>query len=339
MSAASTPSTSAILPASADAASGSAVDRGPGGAPFWVALVLVPWTAFMLMAGAVVTSTGSGMATDTWPDAFGFMFPALRGGLFWEHGHRLWGMVVGLLTIALLVAVLLRDRRKGVRWLAIAALPLVLVQGVLGAATVWEKLKVPGLSIGHAFFGQAFFCVTVALLQLVSPRWPPRGLPDGRALPDGGTAAADRFLVALCRLALGVGFLQLLLGAILRHTRAGIAWHLSGALILLVVSWSVIQRVYARHRAVAALERPAATLVLVLCFQIALGFAAYVIKYLTPSRPEPHWTIVLLASAHVLGGALLLANLVVLALRSTRLCSGTRADDEAAPGSAAGGAP
>ena len=62
-------------------------------------------TFFLLFAGGMVTSTNSGLAVPDWPTTFGrnmFLFPPsmMKGGIFYEHGHRLFASLVGLLTVA-----------------------------------------------------------------------------------------------------------------------------------------------------------------------------------------------------------------------------------------------
>src|SRR2546426_9217513 len=55
-------------------------------------------TAILLVAGGLVTSTGSGLAVPDWPLSFGGGFPAMEGGVLFEHGHRLVGATAGLLN-------------------------------------------------------------------------------------------------------------------------------------------------------------------------------------------------------------------------------------------------
>src|SRR5260221_12329362 len=47
------------------------------------------WAAFVIFAGAQVTSTGSGLAVPDWPLSYGMFFPPMVGGIFYEHGHPL----------------------------------------------------------------------------------------------------------------------------------------------------------------------------------------------------------------------------------------------------------
>src|SRR5256712_9531097 len=78
-------------------------------------------TLVLIFVGALVTSTGSGLAVPDWPLSFGQVFPPMVGGGLFEHGHRLVAALVGLLTVALMV--LLTQWESGIwfRWLAPAA--------------------------------------------------------------------------------------------------------------------------------------------------------------------------------------------------------------------------
>ena len=83
-------------------------------------------TLFLIFAGAMVTSTGSGLAVPDWPNTYGynlFLYPwtewiAGPWDLFIEHAHRLFAATVGLVCIALVVVVWRTDSR---RWMRIAS--------------------------------------------------------------------------------------------------------------------------------------------------------------------------------------------------------------------------
>ena len=90
----------------------------------------------LVIAGGLVTSTGSGLAVPDWPLSYGTLFPPMVGGIRFEHSHRVIAATVGLMTLVLTLWVLFADRRRWVRRLAIAALALVVLQGLLGGLTV-----------------------------------------------------------------------------------------------------------------------------------------------------------------------------------------------------------
>src|SRR5712671_1853550 len=94
-------------------------------------------TVVLIVAGGLVTSTGSGLSVPDWPTSYGwsmFTFPLrhMVGGIFYEHGHRLIASTVGFLTIVLAAWIWRAEPRRWVRMLGVAALGTVILQGVLG---------------------------------------------------------------------------------------------------------------------------------------------------------------------------------------------------------------
>src|SRR3954466_8187496 len=108
------------------------------------AVVLACATFPLLWVGGLVTTTASGMAVPDWPNTYGynlFLYPWqtwLLGpwDIFIEHGHRLVASSVGMLTIGLLVLLLKHEQRPWMIGLGLAALSLVVFQGVLGGMRV-----------------------------------------------------------------------------------------------------------------------------------------------------------------------------------------------------------
>src|SRR5712672_520892 len=79
-------------------------------------------TVLLVLAGSLVTSTGSGLSVPDWPSTYGwnmFTFPPSKwvGGILYEHGHRLIASSVGFLTIVLAVWLWLSEPRRWMRWL------------------------------------------------------------------------------------------------------------------------------------------------------------------------------------------------------------------------------
>src|SRR5207244_9813466 len=98
-------------------------------------------TVLLVLAGSLVTSTGSGLSVPDWPTSYGwsmFTFPPSKwvGGILYEHSHRLIASVVGFLTIVLAVWLWRRDPRRWMKRLGAAALAAVVAQGALGGITV-----------------------------------------------------------------------------------------------------------------------------------------------------------------------------------------------------------
>lgn len=294
--------------------------------PRWVhrfAVLTACATLGLIFAGGLVTSTGSGLAVPDWPLSFGQVFPPMVGGVFFEHGHRMVASFVGVLTVTLAVLLANREPRAWVRRLGWGALAAVLVQGSLGGLTVLLRLPT-SVSVTHACLAQVFFCLTVAIAVCTSPRWlASRQVAVETAVPS---------LHVLTRVTVGLIFVQLILGALMRHTGAGLAipdfplafgrvippfvsqgvvihfCHRAGALVVtLMISWTVA-RVLSRFRTEAQLRRPALALFALLMLQVTLGaLTIWTQRAVTPM------------TAHVAIGAAVLATSVILALRATQL--------------------
>lgn len=175
-------------------------------------------TFLLLFAGGMVTSTNSGLAVPDWPTTFGqnmFTFPPsmMKGGIFYEHGHRLFASAVGFLTIGLCLSLLCFDRRRWIKGTGAGALLLVIVQGVLGGVTVRYKLPML-VSTSHALTAELFFLLTVFLAFATSRPWIESREARFR-LASPGQLASIAFVVA--------AFLQIMAGAVLRHSYAGLA--------------------------------------------------------------------------------------------------------------------
>ena len=281
-------------------------------------------TVLLIAAGGMVTSTGSGLSVPDWPNSYGyfmFSFPLdkMVGGIFYEHGHRMIASTVGFLTIILAIWTWRVEPRRWVRWLAVAALAAVVLQGLLGGLTVLFFLPAP-ISIGHAGLAQLFFCITLTVALVTSPGWRaavgPVDDPTLRRIASTTTAMI---------------YGQILLGATMRHVGAGLAipdfplafgrllppqWsapialhfaHRLGALFVTTAIVATSAHVWYHHGQRRELTRPATLLVMFVGIQIALG--AFVVW----SGLQP-----IVNTAHVVNGALVLGTAIVLTLRSFR---------------------
>jgi cytochrome c oxidase assembly protein subunit 15 len=276
-------------------------------------------TWVLLFLGGLVTSTGSGLAVPDWPLSFGQVFPPMVGGVLYEHGHRMAASAVGFLTLILTVWTVAREPRAGVRTLGVVMLVAVVVQGLLGGVTVLYKLPL-AVSVTHACLAQAFFCLAVTMAVVTSPGWDAHG-PLPRA-PRGGIR-----LLATC--ATGAVFVQLVLGALTRHSGAGLAIpdfplafgrlvppfdtaliaihfaHRVGAVVVSACVLGLAATIMRHERRLAGLAGLALVL---LAVQIALGASII-------------WTqrAVVPTTTHLVVGAALLATCLVTALRAARL--------------------
>nr|MDQ3003408.1 COX15/CtaA family protein [Fibrobacterota bacterium] len=278
-------------------------------------------TFVLLFAGGMVTSTNSGLAVPDWPTTFGqnmFLFPPslMKGGIFYEHGHRLFASVVGFLTIGNCLAFWFLEKRMWLKWTGTLALVLVIVQGVLGGITVLYKLPMP-ISVAHASTAQLFFGLTLMMAFATSRAWI-------RANPTGiGWNAPEK--------ALGLGFclavfLQIVVGAIMRHSYAGLSiptfplaygeivppfWNFGilvhflhsrvGATVLVLLGTGLIVSVFSSRRQPRSTKALAGFLGFALLLQCFLGMATI----WTGKSPVP-------TTFHLSGGALVFATGVLL---------------------------
>jgi heme a synthase len=283
-------------------------------------------TAVLIFAGGLVTSTGSGLSVPDWPNTYGhfmftFPFDKMVGGIRFEHSHRLIASTVGFLILVLAFWLWRAEPRAWVRRLGYIALAAVITQGILGGITVLWYLPDP-ISIAHASLAQIVFCLTAAIALFMS-----RGWAQAAATPP----VDDAVLRKLAVVTTGWLYVQILLGATMRHTEAGLAipdfplafghlipphWdpkiaihfaHRVGALIASVLILATTGHVVYHHRRRGELLRPSILLLVLLAAQITLG--AYTIL------TEKHYII---NSLHVITGASVLVTSLVLALRSHR---------------------
>jgi cytochrome c oxidase assembly protein subunit 15 len=192
-----------------------------------------------------------------------FLFPISRwvGGVFFEHTHRLIASTVGLLTVILCIALFVIESRRWVKTLGLIAVGAVIVQGILGGLRVTENDAVLGLF--HGCLAQSFFALMATIALVTSRFWEsleqagtvenkgtnrqslitnqtstrrPVGLasPFSKASEDKSEAALHKSpltshlsLLTSCRrwvvVVTGMVFLQLILGASMRHSHAGLS--------------------------------------------------------------------------------------------------------------------
>lgn len=293
--------------------------------PVFAAIVAAS-TALLIFAGGMVTSTGSGLSVPDWPNTYGwfmFSFPVDKwvGGIFYEHSHRLIASTVGFLILTLAFWLWRAEPRRWVRNLGFIALGAVITQGILGGITVLWYLPDP-ISIAHASLAEIVFCLTVTIALVTSPGWR-RGYAAG--LPD------DRLLQKLAIATTATVYVQILLGATMRHTDAGLAipdfplafghlippqWdakiaihfaHRVGALCVTAMILATTAHVFYHHGGRSELRRPSILLLCLVALQITLG--AFTIW----SGRQP-----VINSFHVVTGASVLVTSLVLTLRAHR---------------------
>jgi cytochrome c oxidase assembly protein subunit 15 len=191
------------------------------------------------------------------------------------------------------------------RYLAIAALLAVIVQGVLGGLTVIYLLPW-WISSSHATLAELFFATTVAMALFTSPRWlaGPAVIPEDAKNPIRGLSLAAPILVLF----------QLFIGAMARHKAIGSIYHISNApIVTAVILWVSIRILlhYARNR---ELRTIAVAMIIITFTQVFLGIGAFMTRIAYADSPQPMPLMVTFTVLHVAVGALTLAASVVLAI-------------------------
>jgi len=299
--------------------------------PVFAAIVAAS-TALLIFAGGLVTSTGSGLSVPDWPNTYGWFmwaFPVSKmvGGIFYEHLHRLVASTVGVLIVVLAIWLAREEPRRWVRRLGYIALAAVITQGVLGGITVLWYLPDP-ISIAHASLAQIVFCLTATIALVTSRGW--RSGYVGSRIPDLGSRR-DTTLERIAIATTAVIYVQIVIGATMRHTGAGLAipdfplafghlippqWdskiaihfaHRVGALTVTLLILATAGHVFFHHGRREELRRPAILLLVLLTLQITLGALTVL------SQKQ-----FIINSLHVVNGALVLVTSLVLTLRAHR---------------------
>lgn len=278
--------------------------------PHRFAIFLSLATLGLVFVGGLVTSTHSGLSVPDWPLSYGRFMPPMIGGILFEHGHRLFAATVGFLTI--LLAIFLQRSEQSRPWIrkaAWGALGLVILQGVFGGLTVLLRLP-PAVSIVHACTAQTFLSLVVSLTVWTSNFWQ-------TAQPRIETHTK----LPLHHLALGLFgtlYVQLILGAVVRHTGHGILFHIAGAFMgVTLVSW-IWGRTFRNRKDNPGFFLLASTMLATVLLQGGLGFATYLILgHEFNVIPPPFWVPVTI-TLHVMTGALLLGQAVMMALGAYR---------------------
>ena len=198
----------------------------------WYAVAAAASVLLLICSGGLVTSHEAGMAVPDWPNSFGynmFLFPVSRwvGGVFFEHTHRLIASGVGLVTIALCVALFVIEHRRWVKTLGIIAVAAVVVQGVLGGLRVAENN--PLLGLFHGCLAQSFFALMATIALVTSRFWlsleratdhqSPHLTRQTLAQGRQSLLTSQRWVLAVTAMV----FVQLVLGASMRHSHAGLS--------------------------------------------------------------------------------------------------------------------
>ena len=278
-------------------------------------------TVLLISWGGVVTSIGAGMAFPDWPTSLGSYNLINPVDEWWtvpaylaEHGHRLIASLVGMMTVVLAAWTWWADPRAWMRKLGIFAVVLVVAQGILGGLRVlWVSLD---LATVHACVAQLFFATLVAMTLFTTDTW--RHRRD--VVP---TEANGRLLRWLAYATTGGIYLQIVLGALLRHSGGGVSpgfagIHVTGAFVVVGLVLAVFVVAEKHFDDVRAVRRAAWALFGAMGLQFALGLAALLVMLYAEPQTGLSLFSVLLTVAHLVVGALLFGTSIVTTLLVAR---------------------
>ena len=203
--------------------------------------LLVISTLLLIFAGALVKSHEVGLSVPDWPTSYGyqmfaFPFSDMIGGIFYEHGHRMIATIVGLMTLILAFTIYYTDHRLWLKKTAFFALGLVIIQGLFGGLTVLLFLPTP-VSVIHALLAQTFLMVTILISY---------GLSKERANRMLNESTDYKVLIFPTYLVTSLVYIQLIIGALMRHTQSGLAipdFPLSGGYIIPTFSQEMLNTI------------------------------------------------------------------------------------------------
>lgn len=290
--------------------------------------------------GGFVTATGSGMAFRDWLTSDGVFMPlypwfSAAGDKFIEHGHRVLAMAVGMLTIGLVVVCWRCESRPWVRRFSLALLAGVVLQGVLGGLRVVLDERL--MALVHGCVGPLFFTAAAAMVAVTSQRW---------FASESSDIPATAKLLRLAILTAALGYLQLVLGALVRHSpymlgdrapllfKTAVYFHV---LMAIAVTFHVLWLAAKLWRSRIA-RGPAAALASLIVAQLVLGLSSWVVKYGMPA-----WATQLMGetghfnresdivSASILAGHGAVGSLIVALAAVTALEVGRRVHSQLAP--------
>ena len=173
-------------------------------------------TLFLIFAGALVKSHEVGLSVPDWPTTYGkqmFAYPIseMVGGIFYEHGHRMVATIVGFFTMVQAIWLGFSQEPQWLKKIGFFALGMVILQGLFGGITVLFFLP-PPVSIIHGILAQTFFMTTIVLAYGLS-------IERSKRTEISRSSGVKRGAVIMC----GLVYVQLILGAIMRHTASGMA--------------------------------------------------------------------------------------------------------------------
>ena len=225
---------------------------------------------------------------------------------FYSFGqfHPVVAWTVGILAAGLVIWLGLEKTRAGLRWLGWVVLATVVLEAVLGMAI--DSLS-PGLSASHAFLAQLLFSTTVVIALFTSSEW--------NNDPQPGEVRSRPSLSSLAIITFALTFTQVALGVAVRHGLIGLALHILGAFLVVLLTLIVSVVVARQHPGHPALRPAANAAAIIVSVQAFLGFT---ILSMQSSRLIDPVAMIVATAIHSTVGALALAAAVALALLMRR---------------------
>src|SRR5262249_33835363 len=152
------------------------------------------------------------------PLSYGKVMPPMVGGIRFEHGHRLVAAAVSTLVGLEMALLLFFERRRSVKLLGGGAFVAILLPALLGGLTVLLLLP-PIVSAAHAALAEIVFALAVTIALMCSTSWTRPSFE--KQFPSDVAPLKHAFRASLVASLAIYG--QILLGAAVRHTGAGLA--------------------------------------------------------------------------------------------------------------------
>ena len=263
-------------------------------------LLVVSATLLLIFAGGLVTSHEAGLAVPDWPLSYGQFFPPMVGNIFWEHGHRMIAGTVGILTFILTLWIQNHEKRKKIKILTWIAFSSVIAQAVLGGLTVIYMLP-PAISILHACLAQTFFCMLIAISYFLSTFH-----ENQMCKPTQGDPVARQKIKKLLALTLMFIYIQLILGAVIRHTGMGILFHVVVAFLVAVHIFLVSSKITSLYSLTHPTVHFSRGLGLLVLAQLILGVGSLIHTQMLHRGYSPTTSEVLFTASHQTVGAMIL---------------------------------
>ncbi len=276
-----------------------------------ITLVAAILIAIIIVTGAAVRLTNSGLGCPTWPNCATGRLVAHEASSVHQKIESANRMFTGLVSIAVIAAVLgafrRRPRRRDLLWLSVGLVAGVVGQIVLGGITVLVDLH-PAAVMSHFLLSMLLLADAVVLYHRA-------GIPDGstdRRAVGSGLVNSGRFLVALVTLVVVTGTIVTNTGPHAGDKAAkrfdfylpAVA-RVHGTTVMIFLA-AVLGFLYVAHRsgALARLQRAITVLLVLLVAQAGIGYT----QYFTGVPP-------LLVGIHVAGAAAVFTATLALYLR------------------------